>query len=569
MHEKLAGIDDYIHPSMEAWHAPGVALAVVKDGEVILKKGYGFRNVEEELPVTPETVFPLASITKSFTAMGVALLVDEGKLAWDTPVRDYLPWFRLEDDYVTANLSVRDLLCHRSGLPRHDLVSYGADFTLEEVVRKLANLKASAGFRSTYQYQNLMYSTAGYLTGYVTGTTWEEVMQTRIFDKLEMNSSFLTVQDLKAQENRATGYQEEKGEVRRLEYRDRSSVGPAGAIHANLEDMLTWLKLHLNGGKYKGEAFVSETNLTEMHTPQMLIRPGGFYKKLFGTPIHTYGLGWHVQPYRGYTLVHHGGNIDGFSTFLSFIPEAKIGSIVLTNIQSKALRNSLPFTIYDRLLDLPDNGWDERYLATYAELEAIAERGKTDEKARVPNTNPSHALEDYAGTYEHPSYPDFVVKRDEDGLTGTYAGEVYPLDHYHYDTFELYDTLWKVRVTMTFRTDTKGNINSVSIPIEPAVDPATYTRKPEAPALEVLEQLPGTYDTSVEGVFFTVRLSDGTLFGRLGGGTEAELVPYGGTEFRSKANSNTTVEFVQDSGRYDEVLIKVPGGTYKGVRVSS
>ena len=567
---ELSGIDDYIYDSMQAWHAPGVALAVVKDGEVILKRGYGFRNVEEELPVTPSTMFPLASITKSFTAMGVALLVDEGKLAWDTPVRDYLPWFRLEDDYVTAHLTVRDLLCHRSGLPRHDMVWYGSDFSREELVRKLAHLKANKGFRSTYQYQNIMFAAAGYLTGHVVGSSWEAFIQERIFDVLEMSASNISPEAYLASTDHATGYKESKGEVTSLPYRDFVNTAPAGSINSNLEDMLSWLHLHLHGGKHKGKVFVSETNLTEMHTPQMLVRTSGLYKKLFGTPINTYGLGWHIQPYRGYTLIHHGGNIDGFSTFFSFIPEANLGSVILTNIQSKPLRRTLPFTIYDRLLGLPASDWDKRYLAVFAESDAAQDRQEeTLDAERVPDTQPSHALADYIGTYEHPGYADFVVGENEGQLTGTYAGEVLPLTHYHYDTFELFYELYKVRLKITFLTDTKGNISAAVIPIESAVDPVTYARKPEAVSKEVLEQLPGTYDTSVEGTLYTVRLSpQGVLYGRLSGQPEAELQPYRGTEFRSKANTNTTAEFVQEDGQFNRVLLKLTGGTYDGKRIS-
>ncbi|MCI0709539.1 MAG: beta-lactamase family protein, partial [Chloroflexi bacterium] len=352
---------------MEDWHAPGAAVAVLKSDEVAMMEGFGYRDVEQQLPVTPDTRFAIASCTKAFTAMGVALLVDDGLLEWDKSVRDYIPDFRMYDDYATQNLTVRDLLCHRSGIPRHDFAWMGTDFTREEIVHNLRYLKPFTSFRGKYYYQNIMYATAGYLCQVVSGQVWENFISERIFDVLGMentNFSFIASDSI---HKTAFPYhfdvmQQQLVQLKHYAYRDGAEhepTGPAGSIYSTIRDLTKWLKVHLRVSEV---SLVSESNLRQMHLPHTIIRAQEAKELLYQTDLLTYGLGWRIRPHRGYTLIQHGGAIDGFRSTVSFIPETKLGVIVLTNLQLRDTPDAITLELIDDILELDPNRWHQRLL---------------------------------------------------------------------------------------------------------------------------------------------------------------------------------------------------------------
>jgi CubicO group peptidase (beta-lactamase class C family) len=576
MKDKLGAIGDYVQEAMASWQIPGVALAVLHGDDVLHMAGYGVRDVEEGLPVTPETRFAIASMTKAFTAMGVALLVDEGKVKWDTPVREYFPAFKLKDDYASDHITLRDMLSHRSGLPRHDLAWYGSTATREQIVHSVRYHEPNKTFREGWEYQNAMYVTAGYITGLVAGTTWEEFIQARIFDCLGMSGSSLYLADmLKGEHSMPYRIRREKGQPNRVEkmpFYDNPVMGPAGNIFSNLTDLAKWLTVHLNDGRYGDIQLVSPGNLAEMHKPQMIMPVDGLGEKLRGTTIAAYGMGWFVEPYKGYTLVQHGGNIDGFSLNIAFVPQEKIGVVILTNIDGKPLRDSLTYEVVDRLLGLPDNDWNGKYHAIWAEFEKAQDQEReTTDTERVPNAPPTHPLSDYEGEYVADGYADFRVTVDGDRLAGFLIGNWWPLNHYHYDVFELDLDRFELRMKITFQTDTRGNIVSASIPIEPTVKEIVFTRKPVVLGGDLLQSLAGVYDFPLDGVYLTVtHKPDGKLFAQLTGQPEIELIPYqatdGGAEFNLKDQPNTRLEFAREDGKLVAV-IKQFGGVYRAPRV--
>jgi CubicO group peptidase (beta-lactamase class C family) len=481
--DKLSDAEHRIAESMKFWNVPGAAIAVVTKDEVIFAKGYGFRDVAQGLPVTPKTVFPLASITKSFTAMDVALLVDEGKLSWDDPVKKHLPWFTLKDDYATTHLTVRDLLCHRSGLPRHDFMWYGTDVSREEGLRKLAHLEPSKSFREGWEYQNILYTAAGFLAGEIVGSSWEAFTKERILEPLGLEDTVCALKPFLKKANKALGYRYRNQTLNHLAYRNRLNAGPAGSIFSNVIDVATWLQLHLYEGSYqvsqrKSAQFASRKNLAEMHSPQMIIKNGEDFKKTFGTPLQAYGLGWFIQPYHDKTMIHHGGNIDGFSTLASFFPAEGIGIIVLANLDSTAFRRTITHTLYDSLFGFPDGNWD-------AKLKKLDDKVKREEEkkkqrsveARTKNTKPSHVLKAFAGTYQHPGYADFVVRYKKGRLEGLLAGEFWRLKHYHYNVFELLFEVDDTKEKINFEVGESGKITSLEFKIEPALPAAKFERK--------------------------------------------------------------------------------------------
>jgi CubicO group peptidase (beta-lactamase class C family) len=313
--DPLEGYAAFIEQSREAWKAPGVAVAVVRDGKVVHAEGYGFRDVAAELPVTSDTLFAVGSTTKAFTATLVGMLVDEGKLDWDEPVRTYLPRFDMFDPFADDRISARDLLTHRSGLPRHDLSWYGAGASRDELVRRIAYLEPNRGFRDRFQYQNLMYMTAGYLAGRIEETTWEELIRQRILGPLEMKTTNLSIDAMQQAEDRALGYKKEENDdgeesIEVMPYRPIVGDAPAGSINSSVAEMANWVLLHLNGGVFNEKRLVSEATMDTMHSPQVVVPTDSLLHRLSvypEMPHLMYGMGWFIQSYRGHELIHHGG----------------------------------------------------------------------------------------------------------------------------------------------------------------------------------------------------------------------------------------------------------------------
>lgn len=580
MADKLATIGDYIQEAMASWQVPGVALAVVQGDELVHLQGYGVRDTETGESITGDTLFAIASVSKAFTAMGIALLVDDGALEWDAPVRRYLPEFTLSDSYAAEKMTVRDLLCHRSGLPRHDLSWYGTAFTREDMIKNLAHLKFSHGFREVWQYQNLMYTTAGYLAGRMTGQTWEAFTQARIFDPLNMRRSCFSAEAMQAQGNYANPYRVKRGaasgEPDRLEklpfYADQI-MGPAGAIHSSAADLANWLVVHLNEGRFAQRPFVSPGNLAQMHQPQMVMPLDAFEAALLNTTIFTYGLGWFVVPYRGYTLIHHGGNIDGFSTMVAFVPQAKIGVVALTNIEGRPLRDVLAYEICDRLLGLSDNRWNARWHALFDEFFASVDRDRAiTESEKAADAPPTHPLDAYCGEFAAEGYADITIRQDGDGLAAWIAGAWFPLEHYHYDIFNLNLSRFEERIATHFLMNAQGEIDALSLALEPQVDPIRFQRKPLRPDAALLSALAGRYALPVEGLELAVTLKTDRLFMALTGQAEQELlarrVSDGVIEFQAKGMMDIRLEFQKDAdGQVHQALLKQPSQVYEARRL--
>jgi CubicO group peptidase (beta-lactamase class C family) len=268
----LEGFDEFVSAAMKSWNVPGLAVAIVRDGTVVLAKGYGLRNVRSNLPVTADTVFAIGSSTKAFTTMAMGILVEEGKLDWDEPVTKYLPRFALMDTFAGERMTPRDLVTHRSGLPRHDLAWYNATLSRRELVERLPHLEPNAGFREKFQYQNLMYLTAGYLAGEVDGTSWEDVLRSRLLEPLGMKNSNFAVSDSQKTPDFATPYTLKEKAPIDVPFRIIDAVGPAGSINSTANDMAKWLQLHAGGGVVDGTRVVAARQIQEMHRPQMVIQ---------------------------------------------------------------------------------------------------------------------------------------------------------------------------------------------------------------------------------------------------------------------------------------------------------
>lgn len=482
---QFAGFEDDVRAILEDGKIPGAAVIMMKDGKVLLSQGFGKRNVAEDLDVTPRTLFPIGSSGKAFTAAAIAMLVDEGKLEWDQPVRRYLPTFKLQDQFVTEHLTVRDLLCHRCGLPRHEFLWYGSNFTRKEMVERLAYLEPNVDFRARYQYNNLMYATAGYLIECVTGQTWEEFVATRIFKPLGMTSSNTAVEDSEKTGDYALPYQEKKGEIEEVPfYRKFQAMGPAGGINTNLEDIAHWLRFQLNEGKHGETQLLAAEHLTQNHTPHTVV-PSGESIPMSKYPEITnwcYGQGWSVGTYRGHRMVQHGGSIDGFMAEVALLPDEHIAVAVFTNRGSTFAPYIIAFTACDRLLGAEKTDWNGRLLKEFTNLrdqaeKQLAEMQKTE--PAVSGTQPSHALDAYCGRYEHPGYGIMTISQVEDRLQCLYNDIPSSLTHVHYDIFEFNLERFEFKTKVSFATAEKGEIESLAIKLEPTVKAQVFARVPD------------------------------------------------------------------------------------------
>ncbi|HEX5497634.1 MAG TPA: serine hydrolase [Thermomicrobiales bacterium] len=563
----LGDLDTFIERAMADWRCPGMALAVAQDGAIVYQRGFGQRDRERDLPVTEQTLFAIGSCTKAFTTASLALLVDEGKLDWDAPARTYLPDFALRDRFASERISPRDLVTHRSGLPRHDALWYGSPLSRDELVARLRHLQPNADFRTRWQYQNLMYLTAGYLAGRVAGMEWEAFVQQRLLDPLGMANANFSVDRSQAADDAALPYQDLHGTVRRMAFRNLDAIAPAGSMNASIADMAAWLLLHLNRGKHDDERIISETQIAEMHAPQMVMPDD---RRFAEVTLPTYALGWFVESYKGRAVVSHGGNIDGFSALVSLMPREGIGVVALTNLNGIPLPEIVASSVYDRLLGLPATPWNDRFLKLRDEVEAAGEQSKSKGEAdRVANTSPSHRLADYAGEYADPGYGALTIGHDGDALSLRYNAFAGPLQHRHYDTFEF---LWEQedeRFPCTFATDAAGRVASVAIPFEPAVADIVFVRQPPAAMTEpaFLDRFVGAYE--LMGVTLTVARKGAALWLSIPGQPDYELEPAHGTAFRLKGRGpEFGIEFQTDErGDVAAALVTQPNAVFTARKI--
>ena len=465
-----SSLDSYIESSMKDWKVPGASVAIVKDGSVVYMKGFGVRDIRTGERVTPDTIFDIGSCTKAFTSASIAMLVDEGKMQWDGKVQTYIPFFHLYDPLADEDVTMRDLLSHRTGLPGTDLLWYVyPQASREELIRSLAYVKPTAGFRAKFQYQNMMYVSAGYAVGQVAHSTWDDFVQTRIFQPLGMNESDTSAEAAQKYADHATPHEQNPDDsVKAIPWHNIDNAGPAGSINSSARDMAKWITFQLGDGTYQGKRLISAGNMREMHTPQMVIQPGGEIPTVFFPDSQqlSYGLGWFVQDYRGHQLILHAGDIDGFATMVVLVPEIHTGYFVVINMTS-FYRQVLSNHIADQLLGLPDDHWDERFKKMKATFAAEEKASHAWESKRTPGTHPSRDLAAYAGQYENPAYGTIQIVLENGTLKFHFHSIDSDLVHFQYDTFVVN---FGEKTRLTFCLDEDGN------PAEFSVDGIRFER---------------------------------------------------------------------------------------------
>lgn len=433
-------IDEAVERAIKEFGAPGAAVVVVKDGTVVYLKGFGEREKGKGDRVTPDTVFPIASCSKAFTATALAMLADEGKVKWDDKVRDHLDYFRLSDELADRDVTLRDLLCHRTGMPRHDMLWAGMSGGPADVIRRWGRAAPSTSFRSKWEYSNVPFTTAGLIAGRIENGTWADVITARVFKPLGMARSSCTWKDGTAHGDHATAhYYALNKSVSAIGWDEIDHAGGAGCVNSSARDLAAWLQFQLAGGTFDGRRLLTERGLKETHTAQMLLTPEGPFAVYFPPKVSrftSYGLGWFVHDYRGLNCVSHGGTLTGFRAQCMLVPDKKIGVFVLCNLRPSYVCEAVCKTALDSLLDLPAEDWVTFYKAQLTLLDFNISAGQRKRAAaRKPDTKPSLALAKYAGAYEERAYGRAEVAFEGGQLLIRWGKYTFRAEHYHYDTF--------------------------------------------------------------------------------------------------------------------------------------
>ena len=474
-------LDAYVDSVMRAFEVPGVAVAIVKDGQVVLAKGFGVRKLGEPARVDAHTLFGIASNTKPFTATALGILAEAGTLQWDAPVIDYLPWFRLSDPYVTAQMTIRDLLVHRSGLGlgAGDLLWWPpSTYDRREIARRLRYLPLATSFRSAYAYDNVLYLIAGEVIEAVSGRSWEEFVTERILRPVGMTGSNVLHSAAGVDGNVAATHASVDGVVRPIAPFLSDNTNPAGGINSNAEDMARWMIVQLDSGRLMdGERLFSPRTTRELWSLVTPMPIGSAPPAL--APLQAnflgYALGFQVNDYRGHKLVSHTGGLPGYVSKVAMLPDRKLGVAVLTNQESGAAFSAISYRLLDHYLGAAHDWLGAYRSLTERSAAAVAQAERGTAAARDSTSRPSLPLERYAGTYRDAWYGDVTVSLENGGLvirfghTPSLAGD---LVHWQHDTFvaRWHDRELRADAFVTFALDPRGAIARATMQ---AVSPAT------------------------------------------------------------------------------------------------
>jgi CubicO group peptidase (beta-lactamase class C family) len=436
-------------------------------------------------------------------------------------------------------LTVRDLLSHRSGLERGDLLWYGTSYSRDEILQRVRFLKPSWSFRSRFGYQNIMYLAAGQVVAGVSGKSWDAFIRDRVFKPLGMTSSNTTIVALKNSEDVATPHTKIDNKVETVPWKNIDNIAPAGSINSNVVDMAQWVRLQLGEGMYKGQRLISSGAAKEMHTAQTVIRLEPPWT-LYYSDAHflNYGLGWFLHDHRGRKVVEHGGNIDGMSALVAMIPEERLGLVILTNMNGSLLPGAIASRVYDVYLGVPPRDYSADMLKTYnAFLEQGKQAQKKIEEARVKGTSPTLSFDKYAGAYKDDMYGDAKVALENGKLVLTTPGFVGELEHWNYDTFR---ARWRDRgagtAFVTFTLNARGAVDELRAPdmqasFKRAADPADTTAGIKLSEME-LSKFAGKYEAKVPPIEISLEMVGGLLKAVVPGQPVYTLTPVSPPRFR-------------------------------------
>src|SRR5579884_1179306 len=550
---RLAGFDDYMAKVLKDWNGPGIGVGIVAGDKLVFAKGYGYRDYGKKLPFTAGTVCPIASNTKLFTAVAAGMLVEEGKLTWDKPVRESVPTIRFYNEDLNNAVTLRDMLSHRTGITRHDTIWYKSDFTRKELFERVKYLEPQEPMRQTFLYNNLMFAAVGYMIELQSGKTWEKFVRERILDPLDMKATGYSIGEMVKQPEFGVGFTERRDsfELYGIPYYEAiEGVAPCGAIVSNINDLSHWLIALMNDGKYNGKQVLpadvlKQTLQPAIGLPNTLAEQRGWWEVLNA----AYGMGRQTAIYRGHLMTFHGGDLPGFHSQISFMPKEHIGVIVfIIGNHTAPLYNYVTYNVYERLLGMDQTPWIQRGLDV--RLKAKESGMQARKKAggdQVPNTKPSHALAEYVGDYDNPAYGVMKIGLKDNELQFDFHKMKMPLMHYHYDRFDTPDDEQDGKWSVNFRTNPQGDIEEAVMSLDEAE--AVFTRKPAAIDPVLMTRLAGFYETPV-GTKVQVTYLEGKGLSIAGPGSPpVALKQVKDLRFRNDKFSDIVFEFVVENGQ--------------------
>ena len=571
---KMLRIEAYADSVIKKNKIAGMSIGIIHNGEIIMNRGYGYRDLEQKIKTDHKTLFAIGSSSKAFTTGLMSILADEEKLDWEKPVIHYMPRFKMQDEFATKQMTPVDLVTHRSGLPRHDFSWYGANATRKEIVDRIQYLEPNAPFRTKWQYQNFMYVAAGVLCEEITGEKWEDLMHKKIFTPLKMTETQVYFNEAMKSKNISLGYEVKEGKIVKKEYRNVESVGPAGSIFSNSTDMLKWLKMHLDNGKVNDTLqLISEEQIRFLHTPKILMPMNPAEKDIL---MSSYAAGWMVDIYKDKKLVHHGGNIDGFSAEVFMVPQEKLGIVVLTNQDGTNVGELISMYAADMILGFEERDWYEEKLGGPMRLlmekqKAMEEEEKKNKKAEkekpVKKNPPHHALSSYAGEYENKGYGTIEVKSENNKLYATYNGYTLEMEHDKFECFKAKHKETGMELKLNYFTNSAGKVESLFTSFDPTSSEIKFTRKTinYLKDEKYLAKITGDYD--VRGMTLTIKKEGARLIAALSDGQKYELEPSGENMFALKGLKGFNMEFIFDEkGNCIEVVSIQPNGTFSAKR---
>lgn len=569
---RLAGFDAYMEKLVRDWNVPGIGVAVIVRDKVVLAKGYGYRDYGKKLPFTARTLVPIASNTKLFTATGAGLLVEEGKLDWDKPVRQFVPGIHFYDDALDATVSIRDMLSHRTGITRHDSIWFKSDYTRKELFDRLKYLEPTQPLRHTFLYNNMMYAGAGHVIELISGRGWEDFTKQRLLQPLGMTSTVFSIEELQKAPEPGVPYTERRDSFELYSipyYSEAIGVGPAGSMNSTLEDMSRWVIAQLNDGKIDGKAVIPPAVIKATLAPAIALPNAALETRGWGEVLNsTYGTGRWTASYRGHFISYHGGDLPGFHSQVLVAPQDGIGVVVLViGNHAAPLYNVVAYNAYERMIGLDQTPWGERQLAIRLKAKEASRQARAKAgSGKVEGTRPSHPLDDYAGEFEHPAYGVLAIAKRGDGLRFGFHKIDLPLAHFHYDRFDTPNDEQDGQWSVNFATSPQGEIDRASISLDEAE--ATFVRRipPELSLAETLQRYAGNYTTPT-GAKFQVVLRGDTLGVQRPGLPFQALVPWKPRRFRIKEFSDVSVEFVVGADGSVTALKQIdPSGEYVSPR---
>ncbi len=564
--KSLEGFDEYMAKVLKDWNGPGIGVGIVAGDKLVFAKGYGYRDYQKKLPFTPGTVCPIASNTKLFTAVAAGMLVEEGKLTWDKPIRESVPTVRFYNEQLNNSVTLRDMLSHRTGITRHDSIWFKSDFTRKELFDRLKYLEPQEPMRQTFLYNNLMYTGVGYMIELQSGKPWEQFVRERILQPLEMQSTGYTIAEMVKQPEHGVGFTEKRDsfDLHQIPYyEDIEGVAPAGAIASNIQDLSHWLIALMNDGKYHGKQVLPADVLKQTLQPAIALpntqtEQRGYWELLNA----TYGMGRQTADYRGHLMTFHGGDLPGFHSQISFLPKEHLGVLVFViGNHTAPLYNLITYNVYERLLGMDQTPWIQRMLDIRLKGKEAGKLARSKAgQDRVANTKPSHALSDYVGDYENPAYGVMKIGLADNQLRFDFHKVRMPMTHFHYDRFDTVDDEENGMWSVNFRTNPQGDIDQAAMSLDEAE--TLFTRRPEKLDPKLLGQLAGTYETPT-GVKIQVTYQENRGLALVGPGAPPQpLNQVKGLRFRMPQFSDVIFEFVVENGQVKALLQKAPNGEF-------